>query len=97
MATATYLQAERAYEIEGTGTPVVFLHGLTFDRRTWRPVIDQLDGSVKSLTWDSASSRDPGTAAVTPTARHGSVARTHDVRDSNGGVALNEFPPGGDP
>jgi pimeloyl-ACP methyl ester carboxylesterase len=52
MATATDLQAGLALDIEGTGTPVVFLHGLTFDRRTWRPVIDQLDGSVTSIAID---------------------------------------------
>src|ERR1700739_2236884 len=52
MATATDLQAGLAYDIEGTGTPVVFLHGLTFDRRTWRPVIDRLDGAVTSIAID---------------------------------------------
>jgi pimeloyl-ACP methyl ester carboxylesterase len=52
MVTARDLQAGLAYDIEGTGTPVVFLHGLTFDRRTWRPVIDQLDGSVASIAID---------------------------------------------
>lgn len=51
MATATDLQG-LAYDIEGTGTPVVFLHGLTFDRRTWRPVIDRLAGSVTSIAID---------------------------------------------
>ena len=30
MSTETSL----AYEVAGAGTPVVFLHGLTFDRRT---------------------------------------------------------------
>ena len=25
---------------EGAGTPVVLLHGLTFDRRTWRPIVE---------------------------------------------------------
>jgi pimeloyl-ACP methyl ester carboxylesterase len=52
MATAADLKAGLAFDIEGTGTPVVFLHGLTFDRRTWRPVIDQLDGAVTSITID---------------------------------------------
>lgn len=52
MATATDLQTGLAYDIEGTGTPVVFVHGLTLDRRTWRPVIDQLDGSVTSVAID---------------------------------------------
>ncbi|HEX9032744.1 MAG TPA: alpha/beta hydrolase [Streptosporangiaceae bacterium] len=41
-----------AYDIEGSGTPVVFLHGLTFDRRMWRPVIDRLDGSVMTMAID---------------------------------------------
>jgi pimeloyl-ACP methyl ester carboxylesterase len=52
MATAANLQAGLAYDIEGSGTPVVFLHGLTFGRRTWRPVIDQLDGSVTCIAID---------------------------------------------
>jgi pimeloyl-ACP methyl ester carboxylesterase len=37
---------------EGAGTPVVFLHGLTFDRRTWRPIIERLDGSIRSIAID---------------------------------------------
>jgi pimeloyl-ACP methyl ester carboxylesterase len=52
MATATDLQTGLAYDIEGTGTPVVFVHGLTLDRRTWRPIIDRLDGSVTSIAID---------------------------------------------
>ena len=52
MATATDLKTGLAYDIEGTGTPVVLLHGLTFDRRTWRPIIEELDGSVTSITID---------------------------------------------
>ena len=32
----------RAYENHGNGVPVVVLHGLTFDRTTWRPIIDRL-------------------------------------------------------
>jgi pimeloyl-ACP methyl ester carboxylesterase len=52
MATATDPTTGLAYDIEGTGTPVIFVHGLTFDRRTWRPVIDQLDGSVTSIAID---------------------------------------------
>jgi pimeloyl-ACP methyl ester carboxylesterase len=60
MATAADLQAGLAYDIEGTGTPVVFLHGLTFDRRTWRPVIDRLDGSVTSIAIDLPAHGDSG-------------------------------------
>ena len=60
MATATDLRAELAYDIEGTGTPVVFLHGLTFDRRTWRPIIDQLDGAFTSIAIDLPAHGDSG-------------------------------------
>lgn len=52
MATATDLKTGLAYDIEGTGTPVVLLHGMTFDRRTWRPIVEELGGSVTSITID---------------------------------------------
>jgi pimeloyl-ACP methyl ester carboxylesterase len=60
MATATDVQAGLAYDIGGRGTPVVFLHGLTFDRRTWRPIIDRLDGSVTSIAIDLPAHGDSG-------------------------------------
>jgi pimeloyl-ACP methyl ester carboxylesterase len=60
MATGTDLETGLAYDIEGTGAPVVFLHGLTFDRRTWRPIIDQLDGSVTSIAIDLPAHGDSG-------------------------------------
>jgi pimeloyl-ACP methyl ester carboxylesterase len=31
-----------AYEDRGTGFPVVFIHGLTFSKETWRPITDRL-------------------------------------------------------
>ena len=66
MATATDPDTGLAYDIEGTGTPVVFLHGLTFDRRTWRPVIDQLDGSVTSIAIDLPAHGDSGGEPAPP-------------------------------
>ena len=60
MVTATDLEAGLAYDIEGTGTPVVFLHGLSFDRRTWRPIMDQLEGSVTSIAIDLPAHGDSG-------------------------------------
>jgi pimeloyl-ACP methyl ester carboxylesterase len=60
MTTATDLDAGLAYDIEGTGTPVVFVHGLTFDRRTWRPIIEELDGSVTSIVIDLPAHGDSG-------------------------------------
>lgn len=52
MDVATDLETGLAYDIEGTGTPVVLLHGMTFDRRTWRPIIDELDRSVATVAVD---------------------------------------------
>jgi pimeloyl-ACP methyl ester carboxylesterase len=60
MATSTDLEAGLAYDIEGSGTPVVFLHGLTFDRRTWRPIIYQLDGAITSISIDLPAHGDSG-------------------------------------
>jgi len=60
MASATDLETGLAYDMEGAGTPVVFVHGLTFDRRTWRPIIDQLDGSVTSIAIDLPAHGDSG-------------------------------------
>jgi pimeloyl-ACP methyl ester carboxylesterase len=60
MATATDPQTGLAYDVEGSGTPVVFLHGLTFDRRTWRPVIDRLGGAFTSIAIDLPAHGDSG-------------------------------------
>ena len=60
MATAIDLVTGLAYDIEGAGTPVVFVHGLTFDRRTWRPIIEELDGSVTSIVIDLQAHGDSG-------------------------------------
>ena len=41
-----------AYEERGTGMPVVFLHGLTFDRSAWGPIVDRLGAGVRSIAVD---------------------------------------------
>jgi pimeloyl-ACP methyl ester carboxylesterase len=41
-----------AYEKHGDGVPVVFLHGLTFDRTTWRPIIERLGQDACSIAFD---------------------------------------------
>jgi len=69
MAAATHLPTGLAYEIEGDGIPVVFLHGATFDRRTWRPIVERLGGSVMSITIDLPAHGESG----------GSPARLEDV------------------
>ena len=62
MATATDSATNLAYDDEGAGTPVVFLHGLTFDRRTWRPIIERLDGRLRSIAIDLPAHGDSGGA-----------------------------------
>lgn len=52
MTAATHAEGQLAFDDEGDGTAVVFLHGLTFDRRTWRPIIERLDGAVRSVAID---------------------------------------------
>lgn len=57
MSTDTRL----AYETAGAGTPVVLLHGLTFNRTTWRPIIDRLEGHVRTIAIDlPAHGESPG-------------------------------------
>ncbi len=51
-ATSSTTQASLAYEMHGQGVPVVFLHGLTFDRQTWRPIIEGLGGGVCCIALD---------------------------------------------
>jgi pimeloyl-ACP methyl ester carboxylesterase len=41
-----------AYEERGTGVPIVFVHGLTFSRRTWDPIMDRLAGRFRCVTLD---------------------------------------------
>src|SRR6188508_2667004 len=60
MATATDLATGLTFDVDGSGTPVVLLHGLTFDRRTWRPIIERLDGSVMTIAIDLPAHGDSG-------------------------------------
>ena len=49
-----------AYETDGTGVPVVFLPGLTFNRQTWRPITERLGGSVQSIAIDLPAHGESG-------------------------------------
>ena len=60
MATATHQTAALAYDEAGAGVPVVFLHGLTFDRRSWRPIVERLGGSVRSIAIDLPAHGESG-------------------------------------
>jgi pimeloyl-ACP methyl ester carboxylesterase len=41
-----------AYDDSGTGAPIVFVHGLTFDRASWEPITRLLDSDFRCITVD---------------------------------------------
>lgn len=50
-----------AYDEYGQGPAVVFLHGLTFDRHTWAPIVDRLGEDFRCVTVDLPAHGDsPG-------------------------------------
>jgi pimeloyl-ACP methyl ester carboxylesterase len=55
-----------AYDLRGEGTPVVFLHGLTFDRSTWRPITDRLGDGVQSIAFDLPGHGETGGGPASP-------------------------------
>jgi pimeloyl-ACP methyl ester carboxylesterase len=70
-----------AYEQHGTGTPIVFLHGLTFDRTSWRPVIDRLGDDVHSIAIDLPAHGD---SAGPPRRLDEVAAQVHELLDQLG-------------
>ena len=62
MPTATHLATRLTYDSEGAGPPVVLLHGLTFNRRTWRPIVDKLGSSIRSIAIDLPAHGESGGA-----------------------------------
>jgi pimeloyl-ACP methyl ester carboxylesterase len=41
-----------AYDLQGSGPDIVFVHGLTFDRTSWQPIIDRLAGEYRCTAID---------------------------------------------
>jgi pimeloyl-ACP methyl ester carboxylesterase len=41
-----------AYDDQGSGVPVILLHGLTFNRATWAPVVKRLGDGVRTVAID---------------------------------------------
>jgi pimeloyl-ACP methyl ester carboxylesterase len=54
------MTATLAYDDCGTGVPVVLLHGLTFERTTWRPIVDRLGDRVRTVALDLPGHGDTG-------------------------------------
>lgn len=53
MPTVTTGEVEIYYEEKGAGQPLVFLHGLTLDRRMWRRQIDYFSSKFRVIAYDS--------------------------------------------
>ena len=105
--TATALFArngavELAYEVVGTGEPVVLVHGLGYPRWGWRPVVEPLARDFRLVLLDNRgvgeSAKPPGpyttrelaedVAAVMDAA---GVERAHVVGTSFGGMVAQEL------
>lgn len=67
-----------AYDDRGAGCPVLLIHGLTFDRRSWRPVIDALDGSLRTIAVDMPAH---GQSAGPPASAEGIARRISSLLD----------------
>lgn len=63
------------HEIAGDGTPVVFTHGWLNTGEVWSGVVAELDGAVRSLTWDLRGHGTSGAAAP------GEYTRGHALAD----------------
>lgn len=44
--------ARLAFDFRGSGPPILFIHGLTFDRLTWQPIIDRLADRYSCIAVD---------------------------------------------
>lgn len=44
--------ARLAYDFRGSGAPLVFIHGLTFDRSTWEPIVERLADRYRCVAVD---------------------------------------------
>ncbi len=75
MTTTTGNLTTLAYETAGTGTPVVLLHGLTFDRTSWRPIVDELDAAVHTIAIDLPAHGDSPGPPTSIEAAHRATAR----------------------
>src|SRR4051812_34679753 len=56
--------AALAYDLSGHGASVLLLHGLTFDRRTWVPIVDRLAEDVLCISVDLPGHGQSGGSAM---------------------------------
>lgn len=65
---------EIAYDVEGSGPPVLLVHGITEGRRLWRPVIDRLSDEHRCIALDLRGHGDSSGADD-----YGALAMAQDV------------------
>lgn len=51
-ATVAIEGATLHYEESGTGEPIIFLHGHSFDRRQWQPQVEQFEREFRVIRYD---------------------------------------------
>jgi pimeloyl-ACP methyl ester carboxylesterase len=65
-----------AYDDRGAGTPVVLLHGLTFDRAAWAPIVRKLGEGVRTVAIDLPGHGETGGS---PCSLWDAAARVHET------------------
>lgn len=91
-----------AYEMQGTGPLIIFLHGIGGNRTNWYGQLEHFSDKFCAVTWDTrgygASADSPQTLQFSDYAddllrllNHLKVARAHLVGLSMGGMILQDF------
>lgn len=52
MRASTNADLRLAYDVTGSGPPIVLLHGMTFSRRTWNPIVERLASAFRCVAID---------------------------------------------
>lgn len=73
-------EAGLAFERHGAGRPILFLHGLTFDRASWHPVTERLGDGIESIVVDLPGHGD--TPGPPPPTLDAVAERVHELVDA---------------
>ena len=79
--TTSINTTQLAYDDQGSGVPVILLHGLTFNRATWAPVVERLGDGVRTVAIDLPGHGD---SRGGPRSLWEVAALVHDLADAIG-------------